>query len=1380
MSNIANLINGGNKASQGTTFSKATHDTRPSLSSIPSVPGSSLPLPITLATPNINTIGSNFNKKSLSCFNTLSAASSIISSHSRLQASQYNREPQLERKKSYIATDSNHLNKTYYQPPTNKLPYSGEGDQFYQNPRSYPPIENQRQQYRSPSYSHQPYQSVETIQYRDQPNNNQHQPRYQEERIQPAVAFRDGIPSYPNQVAYTSPPTQPVGSLPTSQQFYVRDHYYTEQPDLKRNQYEREQYEREQYEREKFEREKFERERYEREAYERERINREQYEREQYERHQYEREQYERQQYEREQYEREQHFLKQKFPGQQPQREQDLLQRQIPPQGYVPYDQRRESMQPGLVVHQEPTAAVQPGFPKQFANLPPTPFQQHPPSPAGIPLDYQKSPAQVQYGYQAHQSSSTQSQQLRHTVTQIAEPLELRQQHHPAQHQKHYHHEGFPPGNAQIPPRDVNDVKRLPPDYFQRGHSYEQNPLSTPNHVQTTVIPVSGVAGAAQRPQYYYSHSEPIKHQQPFQPRNLIEGNQPQSIIQKQPYYIYLDKNNAPSSRALEENITKGSDKPYEVKTFQVNLPSPNKPHEATDKAPNPERKNSALDNDTVKSATSKESKSDTGNKKSPKTVKISVNVANDTDNNNVTVSLPAKVKVSTKTKELNNNSLNDSLVSSKVLVTDSQIKTETKEPELKEVLNKNKDDETEDKNMLNTEVKDHNNSNILTDTEKSKESSDSKRIFLKRTFIEVTDPTKKRSRKSSKRVHVEKNSEFDNNNNPVQPIKTTKRGEIRASTNRKSKKVDTNASNLGRDDKSVDHSKDKVSHNFIKSESDTAENIEKTAKIDLLADIAEKVDLKDATSSEKEAAQIMCQLLTNKKSQNTVTAEIKRLEKEVLSGLNDIEKNLALSKNDIYLKRKGDLLKKYYSLCDDDGDYDDAMTHEVKEFQEKDFKDIDIRGVKPFNDLFSPIESDMRERTEFEKSGLANLQKVRDNANVKLYFDESLHIYSKICTEVGTRLLKLKNFLLHQQCHFETVQKSNSNQIMDVQSSKSEKLWKSFLGELINNVNDEENTSEKQNSITNLIFQNFNEFSPIISEEEFLILTDPNSPLYDQFVIKQREDSKTGEGKYLEDDISENSISRTSRRRSRAAKKVSKQRKEVISSEDEIDELIKFFKVDLFNVIEKSENVDRKSNYFNQLFNHWDSNSDISSTINKHSNIDSTKSDSQNPNVTAEFEQLNNTRKSFNMSSGVETYNSRTGISTASNNSQTVKNPYLKLFLSAIYLKETGKNSVPKALRGLGNEKSSKDGINAEPSGKRTTSRLRAARMEAVEKGASLSNGKSNKKEIYTSALIDYDDMDKIVLKFQSPLSLNNNEISEDIKMMEETSKIATQGKLI
>ncbi|GMF01341.1 unnamed protein product [[Candida] boidinii] len=69
---------------------------------------------------------------------------------------------------------------------------------------------------------------------------------------------------------------------------------------------------------------------------------------------------------------------------------------------------------------------------------------------------------------------------------------------------------------------------------------------------------------------------------------------------------------------------------------------------------------------------------------------------------------------------------------------------------------------------------------------------------------------------------------------------------------------------------------------------------------------------------------------------------------------------------------------------------------------------------------------------------------------------------------------------------------------------------------------------------------------------------------------------------------------------------------------------------------------------------------------------------------------------------------------------------------------------------------------------------------MEAVEKGASLSNGKSNKKEIYTSALIDYDDMDKIVLKFQSPLSLNNNEIPEDIKMMEETSKIATQGKLI
>ncbi|GME76550.1 unnamed protein product [[Candida] boidinii] len=146
-------------------------------------------------------------------------------------------------------------------------------------------------------------------------------------------------------------------------------------------------------------------------------------------------------------------------------------------------------------------------------------------------------------------------------------------------------------------------------------------------------------------------------------------------------------------------------------------------------------------------------------------------------------------------------------------------------------------------------------------------------------------------------------------------------------------------------------------------------------------------------------------------------------------------------------------------------------------------------------------------------------------------------------------------------------------------------------------------------------------------------------------------------------------------------------------------------------------------------------------------------------------------------MSSGVETYNSRTGISTASNNSQNVKNPYLKLFLSAIYLKETGKNSVPKALRGLGNEKSSKDGINAEPSGKRTTSRLRAARMEAVEKGNSLNNGKSGKKEIYTSALIDYDDMDKIVLKFQSPLSLNNNEISEDIKTIEEASKITTQG---
>ncbi|GMF61540.1 unnamed protein product [[Candida] boidinii] len=240
---------------------------------------------------------------------------------------------------------------------------------------------------------------------------------------------------------------------------------------------------------------------------------------------------------------------------------------------------------------------------------------------------------------------------------------------------------------------------------------------------------------------------------------------------------------------------------------------------------------------------------------------------------------------------------------------------------------------------------------------------------------------------------------------------------------------------------------------------------------------------------------------------------------------------------------------------------------------------------------------------------------------------------------------MQMLSYILTSPCiyiyNFETIQNSSSNQIKDVQSSKSEQLWKSFMGESINDATDEEKSSEKQSSISNLIFQNFNEFSPIISEEELLILTDPNSPLYDQFVIKQREHSKTGEGSdNLKDDTFENSVSRTGRRRSRDAKKINKKKKEVISSEDEIDELIKFFKVDLFNVIEKSEAVDRKSNYFNQLFSHWDSNNDISSTINKHSTIDSTKSNNEN-NLAPDFEQPNNTRKSFNMSSGVETYNS-------------------------------------------------------------------------------------------------------------------------------------------
>ncbi|GMF99067.1 unnamed protein product [[Candida] boidinii] len=1131
---------------------------------------------------------------------------------------------------------------------------------------------------------------------------------------------------------------------------------------------------------ERFERERINVEQYQREQHEREQYLREKYEREQYERQQYEREQYEREQYGREQIEREQYYFRQKFPGQQPQREQELLQRQILSNGYVSFDQRRESAQPGLVLHQEPTSGVQPGFPKQFPNLPQAPFQQHPPPPTGIPLDYQKSHAPAQYAYQSHQSTASQSRQLRHPVTQIPEPLELGQQYQPVQHQKvqeHYHHEVFPAGNGQITPHDVNGVKRQPSGYFQTGQSYEQNPLSTANHVHSTIIPAHGVsdsphnfAGTVPRPQYYYSDSEPMKHQQPLQPGNLMEERkQSQPVVQKQPYYIYLDKNNGPNLRTSD--ITKASDQPYEVKTFQLSLSSASKPKEEGEKSRNSERKHSVSENYTEKDVKLRELKFDAGKKKLPKTVSTSMNVDNDAE----------KIVVTSKTKESDNNSVDSSLVPSAVSVTVPRLKTKkSNHPKLQEVLNSSNEDETEDNARLNTEVKDHIDSTISTDTEQFKEHADSKRVFLKRTFIEVTDPTKKRVRKSSKRVHIEKRSELNTNNNSSHTIKRTKPGENKVSANRKSKKTEINASNLIKDNHPADDSTNHVSHSLIKSEADLTANRDQTSKTEV-TEIAENVELKNAIASEKEAAEIICQLLTDKKSQNTITEEIKRLENEVLSGLNDIEKNLALSKNEIYLKKKGDLLKKYYSLCDEnddaDDDDDDGTAHEVKEIYEKDFKDIDIRGVQPFNDFFSPIESDLRERTEFEKLRLANLQKAKDNANVKLYFDESLHIYSKICTEVGTRLLRLKNFLLHQKYNFETIQNSSSNQIKDVQSSKSEQLWKSFMGESINDATDEEKSSEKQSSISNLIFQNFNEFSPIISEEELLILTDPNSPLYDQFVIKQREHSKTGEGSdNLKDDTFENSVSRTGRRRSRDAKKINKKKKEVISSEDEIDELIKFFKVDLFNVIEKSEAVDRKSNYFNQLFSHWDSNNDISSTINKHSTIDSTKSNNEN-NLAPDFEQPNNTRKSFNMSSGVETYNSRTGISTASNNSQNVKNPYLKLFLSAIYLKETGKNSVPKALRGLGNEKSSKDGINAEPSGKRTTSRLRAARMEAVEKGNSLNNGKSGKKEIYTSALIDYDDMDKIVLKFQSPLSLNNNEISEDIKTIEEASKITTQG---
>ena len=151
--------------------------------------------------------------------------------------------------------------------------------------------------------------------------------------------------------------------------------------------------------------------------------------------------------------------------------------------------------------------------------------------------------------------------------------------------------------------------------------------------------------------------------------------------------------------------------------------------------------------------------------------------------------------------------------------------------------------------------------------------------------------------------------------------------------------------------------------------------------------------------------------------------------------------------------------------------------------------------------DAMTDSEKDLLERKDYEMLREEIAKNYCDEHNYLSYLDHVIELESNQCLDYATRLVKLKNYLNMERVRLER----HKNRLCRINTNKSHSIWKRYLktgGNRSRKANVESNSScgNNSNSNTNV---NLN----LISQNDFMLLTNPNSRAYGIYVLNNSMD---------------------------------------------------------------------------------------------------------------------------------------------------------------------------------------------------------------------------------------------------------------------------------
>lgn len=147
--------------------------------------------------------------------------------------------------------------------------------------------------------------------------------------------------------------------------------------------------------------------------------------------------------------------------------------------------------------------------------------------------------------------------------------------------------------------------------------------------------------------------------------------------------------------------------------------------------------------------------------------------------------------------------------------------------------------------------------------------------------------------------------------------------------------------------------------------------------------------------------------------------------------------------------------------------------------------------------------EKDLLEKKDYEMLREEIAKNYNDEHNYLSYLDHVIELESIQCLDYAARLVKLKNYLNMERVRLER----HKNRLCRINTNKSHSIWKRYVktgGNRGRRANVESNSSCGNNSNSNT---NWNVNLNLISQNDFMLLTNPNSRAYGTYVLNNSMD---------------------------------------------------------------------------------------------------------------------------------------------------------------------------------------------------------------------------------------------------------------------------------